>query len=406
MALDLTAFNYALQEMYSDILEEVSMWDKPVLAMIPKRTDWTGDTFQQPIQYANNAGRAGTLAAAQASANGAKGVQFSLTSAQDYGVIQISGETIRASGGGDMTRGKARAFLEARRSEIKSTTEALMQSISHGAFRNGSGIRGTRASISSNTITLTNAHDGIFWDVGMMMGAYASDLTTARVGTSRVTNVNRGPTTTTVTVASAAAIASFADGDVLFVEGDYNTRIKGFASWVPTTAPDTTAFFGIDRSVDVTRLGGLRYAGTEPIVERLVNAEAFARVQGAKLDIIAMHPTQLANIKSTLGDKIRYHERKSADAKFSFKGVALDTDYGTVDLIPDPACPSTTAYGLQLNTWSLVSRGDCPGPLDHLGGNRGDFFTLTTSDGIEGRYGYYAQLACSAPGYNVTISLA
>lgn len=406
MALDLTAFNYALKEMYPDIVGELTMWDKPVLSMIPKRTDFTGESYQQPTQYANNAGRAGTLALAQASANGAKGVQFSITTALDYGVIQISGETIRASGGGDMSRSQARAFLEARKNEIKSTTEALMQSLSHGVFREGNGVRGQRASISSNTITLTNAHDGIFWDVGMVMGAVASDLTTLRVGTSAVTAVSRGPTTTTVTVASAAAIASFADNDYLYVSGDFGTRIKGFGAWVPSTAPTSTSFFGVDRSVDTSRLGGLRYAGTEPIVERLVNAEAFARVQGAKLDIIALHPTQMANIKNTLGDKIRYVDRKSADARFSFKVVEMDTQYGTVSLVPDPSCPATTAYGLQLDTWKLVSRGECPGPLDHLGASPGQFFTLTTSDGIEGRYGYYANLACSAPGYNINISLA
>lgn len=404
MALDMTRINYALKEMYSDVLGRLDELDTPLLSVIPKRTDFTGSKYVQPVQYANNAGRSGALTNAQTAANGAVGVRFEITAVKDYGVIRIDGEALRASGGGDMSRAQARSFLEARADEMKSTTEALQQAISHSLYRDGLGLRGQRASLAGNIVTLVNANDGIFFDVGMIVGAVASDTTTLRTGTTTVTAVSRGPVTTTVTLASAAAIAAFANNDYLYVAGDYGTRIKGLAAWVPATDPTATPFFGVDRSTDTSRLGGLRYNGSEPIVERLVNAEAFARIQGAKLDVYAIHPIQMAAIKNTLGDKIRYVDQKSASGRVSFKLVEIETQYGTVKLLPDPFCPINIAYGLQLNTWTLVSRGECPGPLDHTG--KGEFFTMTAEDSIEGRLGYYANLSCSAPGYNVTLSLS
>jgi hypothetical protein len=404
MALDLTAFNYALKEMYNDIVGELNMLDYPTLAMLAKNENFTGSKFVMPTVYANNAGRAGTLTAAQTASNGAKGVRFELTAAKDYGVITIDGETLRASGGGSMSKDQARSFLEARRSEIKSTTEALYQAAAHSLFRDGLGLRGQRTSISTNTVTLTNPHDAIFFEVGMVVGAVASDTTTLRTGTTTVTAVDRGLVTSTVTLASAAAITGFANNDYLYVSGDYGTRMKGFAAWVPSTAPSSTAFFGVDRSVDTSRLGGLRYSEALPIVERLVRAEAFARIQGAKISHYIVHPIQLANLKNALGDKIRYAEQKIG--KFSFEAVELQCNYGRVKVIDDPFCQSTIAWGIQENTWKIVSRGAFPGPLDHLGGPPGAFFVQGSADSLEGRYGYYAQLGCEAPGYNINVSLS
>lgn len=407
MALNLTNFNYALKEMYADGVGYVDELDTPTLSMLPKRTDFTGNKYVQPTQYANNAGRSGDITVAQSASNGAAGARFEITCAQDYGVIRIDGQTLRASGGGQMSRSEARSFLEARAEEIRTTTEALMQSLSHSIFRDGSGVRGTRASLAGNIVTLTNPSDALFFEVGMVVGAAITGGGAARVGTTTVAAVSRGMgagATSTVTLTSAAAIAAFADTDNLFVSGDYvtqNRRVFGFGSWVPSTAPTATPFNGVDRSVDVSRLGGLRYTGTEMLVERLINAEAWANIQGAKIDYFVLHPSVLAQVKNILGDKIRYVDAKSFSGRVSFKTVEIDTQFGTVRLLGDRFCPVSVAYGLQMNTWKLVSRGPCPGPLDHLGS--GEFFTVTTADQIEGRLGYYADLACNAPGYNIVV---
>lgn len=409
MTVDLTAFNFALQEMYPDIVGRTNELDTPLLAMFPKRTDMTGESMNYPTVYANNAGRAGTLTAAQTASTGGKGVQWAITTIRDYGVIRIDGQTIRASGGaGSMSRGAAAAFLSARSEEMLSTVKALNESIAFQLYRSGTGVRAVRSSAAANVITLTNPTDAIFFDVGMIIGAATSaDPPVARSGTATITAVTRSPVggTSTITVDNIATIVGFVDGDGIYVSGDLNSRMKGLAAWVPSTAPGATSFFGVDRSVDTSRLGGLRYAGSEPLVERLVNAEAFARTQGGKLDVFAIHPTKLATIKNILADKIRFVDMKSASGRTSFRAVELDTDNGTVKLLGDPFCPVSTAYGLQLDTWKLVSMGECPGPLNHLGQD-GSFFTMTSEDAIEGRLGYYAQVACSAPGYNITVSLS
>lgn len=406
MTVDLTAFNYALQEMYPDIVGRTNELDTPLLSLIKKRTDFTGKTMNFPTVFANNAGRAGSLSTAQTAANGGRGVQWAVSIIRDYGVIQIDGATLRASGGaGSMSRGAAAAFLNARSEEMFSTVKALKESLAFQLYRNGDGVRGVRASAAGNVITLTNAADGIFFDVGMIIGAATSATPpVARAGTATITAVSRGPTTSTITVDNIATLVSFANGDGIYVAGDLNSRMAGLDAWIPSADPGATAFFGVNRSVDPSRLGGLRYSGSEPLVERLVNAEAYARVQGAKLDVFALHPTRLATIKNILGDKIRFVDLKSASGKASFRSVELDTDNGVVKLVGDPFCPVNVSYGVQLDTWTLASMGECPGPLNHLGSD-GSFFTMTTEDSIEGRLGYYANVVCSAPGYNVRVPL-
>jgi hypothetical protein len=406
MTLNLTTFDYALQEMYPDIVARVNELDTPLLSMIKSRTDFTGKSYNYPTVYANNAGRAGTLTAAQTASTGGVGVQWALTAKKDYGVIRIDGETIRASGMGDNpTRAAAAAFLSARAEEMFSTMKALREAQAHSLFRDGSGVRGVRASAVGNVITLTNATDAIFFDVGMVIGAAITGGGAARAGTATITAVSRGDTTSTITVDNIATIAAFADTDTIYVSGDYLTRLDGLGSWVPSSAPSATPFYGVVRTADVGRLGGLRYSGTEPLVERLVNAEAFCRTQGGKIDLFVMHPTKVATIKNILGDKIRFVDVKSASGKASFRMVEIDTDHGAAKVLADPFCPVSRAWGLQLDTWEMISRGAFPGPLDHLGNGQGAFFTMTAEDSIEGRLGGYVNLGCKAPGYNVTLAV-
>lgn len=300
---------------------------------------------------------------------------------------------------------EAGAFIEALKAESDATRDGLLTAIAVNLYSDTLFLRGQRASISTNTVTLTNPHDGIKFDVGMTVGAVASDKTTLRTGTTTVTAVDRGATTTTVTLANAASITSFANNDYLYVAGDYGNGMAGLESWIPSSSPTSTAFFGVDRSVDPTKLGGCRYSGTEPIKERLIRGEAFCRLQGGKINAIFMHPIRAAELKQALGDLVRYTEVKSSDGRVSFEGVSLATQSGPVPVIEDPYCQLTTAWGLQLDTWKIRSRGMMPGPLDHGLGTGGTLLE-STADALQGRLGYYAQLACKAPGYNVRIDLS
>ena len=58
---------------------------------------------------------------------------------------------------------------------------------------------------------------------------------------------------------------------------------------------------------------------------------------------------------------------------------------------------------LQMDTWKLYSLGKAPKILDH---DSLKMLRESSSDAVEVRVGYYAQLGCKCPGYNVNIKLA
>ena len=57
---------------------------------------------------------------------------------------------------------------------------------------------------------------------------------------------------------------------------------------------------------------------------------------------------------------------------------------------------------LTMNVWKLYSLGKAPKILDTDGLK---MLRESTSDAVEVRVGYYAQLGCRAPGFNVNIQL-
>lgn len=119
----------------------------------------------------------------------------------------------------------------------------------------------------------------------MRVQASSTDsISGVRAGYTYVTAVNRS--TGTVTVNSAAAITAFADNDYLFPRGDIDGEIKGLEAWIPAADPGATSFFGVDRSVDVTRLGGLRKdLSGKPIEEALMEACELTYREGAASDV-------------------------------------------------------------------------------------------------------------------------
>ena len=52
------------------------------------------------------------------------------------------------------------------------------------------------------------------------------------------------------------------------------TKLSGLGAWLPSSAPGSTdSFFGVNRSSDATRLGGIRFDGSSlPLEEALIGA--------------------------------------------------------------------------------------------------------------------------------------
>lgn len=403
-ALNMTNFNNAMKAMYAPgDIPKLGLYDHPLLAMIPKMDKWGGEKYSQPIQYANNVGRSATLASAKSATGNAKFGRFEISTAKrDYAVIQIDGEVVRSSSMGDAT-----AYLSARKSEIDASYEALHSSLANALYRNGGGAKGRVATLpGGNVITLTNSNDIAFFEVGMVLQAQTTDGTTAgtlRASTMTITAIVRDEGAATITC-GGGTVAALAVNDYLFQAGDIGLKLTGLDAYIPATAP-TTTLFGVNRALDSSRLGGLRYSSSLPLMETIQRSRAYAAKNGAKITHYFMHPDRWADLELQLDNKATT-DLKSEDGKFGYTALSVRTPSGVVPVIADADCPIDVAWGLKLDDWKLLSKGACPGPIDHSEGGQGNYFKMMEAeDTVEGRIGYYAELACRAPGNSIRVAV-
>ena len=400
MALNLTNFDAALKQHYTkDRIIDMVYPDHPLLALMPKRTDFGGRNLPVPVTYGHPQGRSATFATAQANKGNSSVTDFVVTRVKDYSLVSVDGETIEAS------RGDANAFLEAVTYEIDNGIESLRRSMGTAIYRNGSGALGTVGSTSTVTLTLANIADVVNFEVGMEICAAAAETSgSLRDSGDAVTVVGIDRDAGTLTSdENWSEIASIANGDYLFVEGDRNSKMSGVLAWVPTSAPGATSFFGVDRTADVVRLGGCRYNGSsDTIDEALIKGANKAAKNGGSPSHLFIGFDDYMALELALGPKVRYTDVEVPGTSFGFRGIQLQGPAGTMKVIPDIDCPDGYAFALTLKDWCLASLGDAPHILMHDGKRTQ---REGSSDGIEVRIGFYGNVYTRGPGRSCVITL-
>ena len=407
MGLDLTSFDAALKQHYTnDRVEDMVYKRNPFLALLTKMEQFGGKNLPIPIIYGNPQGRSKTFgnAKTRGAATSTKVDDFVLTRVKDYSIATIDNETLEAS------KGDANAFMTAFSTEVDGAINSLTRSIAIGVFRDSSAAIGQVLATPSNAspwvITLKQSSDVTNFELQQVINIWSAKSG----GTQRssdgsdtswvVVAVDRDAGTITLdgTYSGSGTIAA---NDYIFIEGDRGLGISGLSDWIPDSAPGSTLFFGVNRSVDVTRLGGLRMDGTGlPIEEALIEGDAKVNREGFYIDHYFMNPKKLADLKKALGTKVQYVTLQ-ANARISFTGVMVDGDKGPITCLADFNCPYDHIYGLAMEYWKLYSLGKAvrPVPSDGL-----DMLRQDTADGVEVRYGFYGNLATRAPGSNIVIT--
>tara|TARA_R100000808_G_scaffold25009_2_gene60422 strand:- start:6847 stop:8070 length:1224 start_codon:yes stop_codon:yes gene_type:complete len=403
--LNLSTVDQAVKQHYKPLtVKNLVYKNNPFYALVPKYEQFGGLNMPIPLIYGNPQNVSATFSTAQAETSTSSLGQFLMTRVSNYSVASITGETIKA------TDGKADAFIRYLTMEIDGAIHALARDLSVALFRDGGGYIGqVNSSYSSGTtITLANTDEIANFEVGMTI-LFASDTGGSTSATSATTISSIDRSAGSFVVASATGIAA---DDYVFRSGTQagatltSTSAKavmGLDGWLPSSAPGSTAFFGQDRSVDTERLGGIRFDGSAmPIEEALVSGAAKAARAGARPDTCLMSYESYINLEKSLGSRVRYDELKARDADVGFRSLSVQGPNGVISVVPDQNCQPDVAYMLQLDTWSLNSLGGAPHILD-LDGNR--ILRQSTADAYEVRVGFYGNLACNAPGYNVRIAL-
>jgi hypothetical protein len=400
MALDLTSFAAALKSHYTnDKVENMVYQDNPLLALMPKMESFGGKNLPIPIIYGNPQGRSANFADAQANKTSSKLKDFVLTRSKDYSLASIDNETLEAS------KGDANAFMEAATTEIDGAIHSAARSLAIAMYGTGSGKIGQIASGQGTpTITLVEPEDITNFEVGQTLVTSTADGGgSVKAGQVQVTGLDRDLGTVTVSGNWTTGIATAAANDYIFVEGDYDAKIKGLRAWLPDSAPTSTAFFSVDRTADVTRLAGVRFdASAMPIEEGLVKAASRLAREGGKPEKVFMNYSKYADLENALGSKVQYIDMK-VNAEISFRGIQINGPRGPIQVVPDQNCPSDRAFMLDMKVWKLYSLGKAPKILDTDGLK---MLRESSADAVEVRVGYYAQLGCRAPGFNCNIKLA
>ena len=394
----MTTFAAALKQHYTnERIENMVYKDNPFLAMVAKYEDFGGENLKLPIKYGIPQGRSATFSDAQANKTNTQLKAFLLTRQADYSLASIANETIEAS------KGNANAFMEAATVEIDGAIESATRSLAIACFGDGSGAIGQVLATTSSvaTVTLKQIDDVTNFEVGMQLKLNATKTGSSGTLSTAVTvdGINRD--TGVITLSASASLTA---DHFIYQEGDYDAKIKGLNAWVPSSAPGSTdSFFGVNRSSDATRLGGIRFDGSSlPIEEALIGGASRVAREGGKPDVCFMNYSNFADLEKALGSKVSYVDVK-ASPEIGFRGILIHGPRGPIKVIPDQNCPKNVAFMLQMDVWKLYSLGKAPKILDSDGLK---FLRDSSADSVEVRVGYYAQLGCRGPGYNVRIALA
>lgn len=334
----LTSVAYLFKHIYDSGVADESIRLHPTIDMIPKSADFGGADLTYAVKVGNaqniasSASGSSGVAAAQAVGSASKGYQYVMTRIKKTGTISLDIEALMAA---KMVDG---AFATLVTNEVDGFVSEFMDRLGFDLFRDGSGSRGQRTSISTNTITLATADDARNFKIGMLLGAAVNaDGSSPRVGSSPVTAVDTDGGT--VTVASAAAITAFANSDFLFAAPEIGNNLQGFESCTPLTSPTATLFRGVDRTAFPALLAGSRITDTATMIEE--NAGKIAvkiRQNGGRADTLVLNPQRYWEMVRRLGAKIMY-SGGGGSADYGFEKVLINSPAGVLNVISDADCP-------------------------------------------------------------------
>jgi hypothetical protein len=386
---------------------DMCMRKSPTLALLPQLTDHGGEGRRVPIITGRPVGgRSRTFATAQTNAGTASTQRFVVTTTSNYGVATIERKAVLGS------KGDNAAVIDLLDLQISGITDSLSDDICTNLFRGTGGARGQVGAYTATatTLTLLNIEDAVHFEKGMVIVADTVDGTgTVNSGSATIAAVDYDTGVLTASAAWDAGIASIAVNDYLFASGDYGVGAAGLAAWIPSSAPGATAFFGVDRSVSPTRLGGIRPSTsvlTGTISERLRRSAAVCKRHGATPTLIVMNPMDVADLDIELGDKVRYMEVESPESnpvQIGFEAIAFATPIGKLPVVGDPYCQPGVAWMLDAESWCTDSMGQLIQIVDE--DTKSKMLRQSAADGFEIRIASYYNHFTNAPGHNARVSL-
>lgn len=406
-AANSTSYDSFLKDMWpKKAIQNLTLDDNVTWGMIDKFTDWTGDKYHLPLGYGDTGGFSADFNTAQANKQPTSEAEFQLTAATSYSLFSIQRKLIKQS----RDAGAVAEALGRQSTSAMNTWKRL-----HGIylFGNGGGSLATVASYTPGALTFTvsTSAQAARLEKGYTIQSATTDGTsgTVNAGSGLISAVDIGTKTITSAVAWDTSIPNFTANDYVFIDGTFGAMITGFDAWIPSSAPSATLFFGLDRTANPTRLGGLRLTATG-LSPRAAAKRAALEVwkAGGKADWYVLAPEDFMNLSNDLessGNLVR-----TAPPSGKLDGMTFGIKYdaiqfmgptGPINVTCDYNATDGTGWMLTKKTWRIVGIGDFP-YFDDMGGGR--LMKEGNADAYEGRIVADIQVGCDAPGFNCRVT--
>lgn len=415
MSATMATLNAILKEKWMAEMPATPGWQNAVLySIIDKDPSCRGRDLHVPVNYGKTQSASSTFANAQTAAalNSSLNARFVLNTKHRYSLARVTGEAAAACQGDPL------ALANALKYEMKAAYETEIRRANQHLYRDGTGAMSVIPAGSvgaATTLQLVGTPAGEYpdahlFEVGQLIGATLNFGVACRVGANRLTGVNRTTGIITGTGNWNALPAACADGDTLFIDGDYinnaNLCIDGLAAWCPLV-PGT--FGGVVTTVDPERLAGLRYDAVTPgdTLEEGLKHAGMRCIQNGLFKsgeyIGILNPIEWAELETgmmankTFVKVMARGEGGQEIGTLGFTAIVLLAGGKEIKFLQDPDCQYGTAWIFDRKALKLASMGEYPRVLG-MDIDGMEYARLTAADEYEVRMGGYPELICLDPG--------
>lgn len=356
-----------LREFYGEKGVPNTAYEENALFAMTTKKRITGKYIDYPIQYGHAANRSRTGSTALTRPNVPKYVEFNVPTVADYDSIGVEKKALAEC----KDEG---AFLDLLTNAIDSVTKNLGNQAGADAFNHRGAARGQVGSVTTTSLVLKNIEDVVHFEVGAeIRSSEANGLSgSLQSGSATVTAIDRDTGTLTTDSDWTAQIASLDADDFLFADGDFGIGRAGLADWCPdSTSGLGTAFYGATRSVDATRLAGIRVDGANlPIGHAIRKACARGGREGVRFTHAWMSYNTMNQFVTELDNKVQYVQGESTkDASVGFKGIEISGGNSNVKCFADRSAPDDKIYLLKQESFECIHSQESPVKIDDLDGN-------------------------------------
>ncbi len=407
MGFDLTSYDPLLKEYYgSGKVPELVFKDRPLLAYLGKKSaaKFPGRRMVVPAIYGNPRAVSSSITVSLAGAAAAQtyAVDWLMTRVKLYNTVTLDRETMLASDG------KEGAFMESATTAIDGAINAVSDRLAQAIYRSGYGEIGTIASISTNTVTLTNKADAYGverGDVHVFSASLASNTLRNTGGTTTltVTKVNRQTGVITYS-ANVSTITGTVANDYIFTYGDREDSatpavrmIAGAEGWGPSGGPSATTWFGVDRTVD-DRLQAISYNGaSDDPQDAVLNGAIRQGANGRKTTHAFMSFGNFSKLVQNVANNQRFVD--SINASVQFAGVTVLGPKGPIKVIPDQFCPANRIWLFAMDDEGAPALYHLGDDLVHIVKDSDGRMVLRqgSADGEEVRISFIGNLVVASP---------